>query len=456
FMSVTLVGKAPYRRVLGYERVTDETGRAMHKSWGNAIWFDDAIETIGADVMRWMYASAEPARNFGFGYTPANDVKRKLLTFWNTYKFFIEYALIDGYEPSWDLATQGPDLETCRPLDRWALARTQSLVHECRTAYEEFDSPRVARTVERYFDDLSNWYLRLSRARFWKSEDDADKKSAYDTLWYCLVQATRCIAPIMPFLSDHVWQNLVRAACADAPDSVHLAEFAAVHEELSDAPLIREMESVRAVVELGRAARAEANIKIRQPLQAVVVATSSDADRARLNEHRELIATELNVKDVRFTSSAEDFAQVEIVPNFRVLGPKYGKDVGAIQALLKQGRFELTDGEVKAGEYVLGEGEFDVRTRAREGYAVVDGDGFALALDTDITPELELEARARDLIRAIQDLRKERGLQLTDRIVVHHAADVGDVVAQHADWIKRETLAIEMVASDALEIEKAS
>lgn len=456
FMSVTLEGRAPYKRVLTYERVTDETGRAMHKSWGNAIWFDDAVETIGADVIRWMYAGAEPARNFGFGYTPANEAKRKLLTFWNCYKFFVDYALIDGYTPRWSSAVNGPDLTGERSLDRWILARTQDLVVEARAALDGFDSPRLVRGIERYWDDLSNWYLRLSRQRFWKSEDDTDKRAAYETLWYCLVQLTRVMAPVMPFLTDEVWQNLVRTPCGeDAPDAVHLASYPVVHAHLADPALLDEMNDVRAVVELGRAARADANIKVRQPLRSVIVATENEAARARLAHHDELICTELNVKGVRFASSSEDFAQIEVVPNFRLLGPKVGKNVGAIQALLKQGAFERANGECKVGDWVLTGDEFEVRTRAREGFAVVDGDGFAVALDTEITPELALEARARDLIRAIQDARKQADLALTDRVRAGVPAEFSDVLEAYGDRVRAETLAIEITTTDTLTVEKA-
>ena len=455
FMSVVLEGRAPYERVLTYERVTDETGRPMHKSWGNAIWFDDAVESIGADVMRWLYAAQVPSQNLGFGYGPANEVKRRLLTLWNTYSFFVIYANIDGFTPRFETLSARPRATNARPLDRWILARTQHVIGACGAALDDFDSPRFVRLVETYWEDLSNWYVRLSRSRFWKSEDDADKKVAYETLWYCLVQATRLIAPVMPFLADEMWSNLVAGVCEDAPASIHLAGYPMVDDALADDALLDEMEAVRAVVELGRAARDNANLKVRQPLRAVIVATEDDTRRRQLGMHLDLIREELNVKDVVLATSAEDFAQTEVMPNFRLLGQKYRKDVGRIQQLLKDGAFERADGEVKVGNWVLTADEVEVRTRAREGFAVVDGGGFAVALDTEITPELALEGRTRDLIRQIQDMRKLAGLEMTDRIRINYANEQAASFDAHRDWIMSETLATSANPGANLAIERA-
>ncbi|MDX6522499.1 MAG: isoleucyl-tRNA synthetase [Gaiellales bacterium] len=453
FMSVVLVGRTPYRRVLCYEKVNDETGRPMHKSWGNAIWFDDAVEQMGADVMRWMFSAQTPSQNLSFGYGPAGEVKRDLLTLWNTYKFFVLYANPDGFEPRWDVIAAGPDPATMRPLDEWLVAETQAMVGECRAALESYDSPRLVRVVEAYVDDLSNWYVRLSRDRFWKSEDAGDKRAAYDTLWYALVQLMRCIAPVMPFLADEVWQNLVRGACQDAPQSVHLSGYPAVHSMLVNDGLVTEMASVRAAVRLGHQARNDAGVKLRQPLAEVIVATDDAGRREHVARHIDLIASELGVKAVRLATSAEEFAEVEVMPLLKVLGPKYGRDLGMIQGLLREGDFTLDNGNVEVGEWTLQPDEFELRTRAREGFAVKDGDGFAVALDTEITPELALEGEARDLIRAIQEMRREAGLQVTDRIRLAHPP--GPVWDAHGDWIAGETLAVERRADGSIGIERA-
>jgi isoleucyl-tRNA synthetase len=452
FMSVVLDGRSPYRRVLTHEKVNDETGRPMHKSWGNAIWFDDAVENMGADVMRWMYAAQSPAQNLNFGYGPANEVKRWLLTLWNTYGFFVLYANVDEYVPRYETLEDGPIEAASRPIDRWLASITQRLVAECRAALDGYDSPRLVRAVEAHVDDVSNWYVRASRQRFWKSADAADKRAAYDALWYALVQVVRCVAPVMPFLADELWQNLVRRPCPDAPASVHLAGYPAVHPELGDESLMDEMASVRIAVRLGHKARSAANVKLRQPLSEVIVATDDVRRREHVARHVDLVGGELGVKAVRLATSAEEFAEVEVMPLLKLLGPKYGRDLNLIRGLLREGEFRLEDGRVVVGDWTLEPGEYELRTRARDGFAVLDGDGFAVALDTEITPELELEGEARDVIRQVQVMRQDAGLEVTDRIRLVHPE--GPVWGEHGAWIAEETLASEVVAGDQLTVER--
>ncbi|MGH8907306.1 MAG: isoleucine--tRNA ligase [Egibacteraceae bacterium] len=442
FMSVTLTGTAPYRRVLTYEKVNDETGRPMHKSWGNAIWFDDAVESMGADVMRWMYAAQPPAQNLNFGYGPANEIKRRFLTLWNTYAFLVRYALIDGWTPRSAVLADGPDLAVARSLDRWLLARTQALIAECHAGLDAWNSPRLVRAADAFVDDLSNWYVRRSRDRFWgPSADSIDKAAAYETLWYALVQLVRCIAPVVPFLADELWQLLVVDVCEDAEPSVHLTRYPVVAEALRDDQLLTDMARVRDVVVAGRAAREQAQIKNRQPLPALLVATGSPALRDVLNAYGDLVAAELSVKQVRLVASSQAFAQTEVTPNFRVCGPKYGPDAREIQRLLRALEFQWEGDRLKVGSWTLEPGEFDVRTRARPGFAVAEGDGFAVALDTTITPELAREGAARDLIRAVQELRKQADLELTDRIHITYPPADRDTFAALGDWIRAETLA---------------
>jgi isoleucyl-tRNA synthetase len=457
FMGVALEGRAPYRRVLSYERVNDETGRPMHKSWGNAIWFDDAVETMGADVMRWMYCAQNPAQNLNFGYGPANEVKAKLLRLWNTYNFFVLYANHDGYTPELDMLERGP--QAGRPLDRWLVATVQALAQECRAALEAYDSPRLIRALDAFIEsDLSNWYVRLSRARFWRNDDAADQRAAYDALWYGLVQAVRCMAPVMPFLADELWQNLVRGVCPQAPPSVHLAGYPGPDPALADGELVASMTSARTVVTLGHGARNDAGIKLRQPLAAATVVTADHRRRDHLTAHADLVAAELGVKQLHLADSAEEFAQVEVMPNLRVLGPKYGRDLGMIRGLLREGEFAVRDGHVAVGHWTLEPGEFELRTRAREGYAVVDGDGFAVALDTEITPELRVEGAARDVIRHVQELRKQAGLEVADRIALTYPAgdaEVAQAFAAHGQRIAGEVLASSVTAGSRWRVERA-
>ena len=455
FMGVVLDGRSPYSKVLTYEKVNDETGRPMHKSWGNAIWFDDAIEQMGADVMRVMYASQPPAQNLNFGYGPANDVKSRLLRLWNIYAFFVLYANIDGHQPDLQVLERGP--ASSRELDRWLAASTQALIAECSAALDAYDSPRLMRAFDAYVDDLSNWYVRLSRPRFWKSEDEPDKLAAHQSLWYALVQAIRCVAPVMPFLADELWQNLVRGACADAPASVHHAGYPTVNHSLVDAALLDQMTAVRSVVTLGHSARNDAGIKLRQPLRTATVITHDPGRRAAVAAHLGLVADELGVKEVQLAESSDEFAEVEVMPILKVLGPKLGRDLGVLRERLREGDFTLDDGGVDCGEWRLEPGEFELRTRAKPGFSVVDGEGFAVVLDTEITPELALEGVARDLIRTINQMRADADLQLTDRIVITYPASDGDVTRafrEHGERIAGETLAVELEPGDALAIRR--
>jgi isoleucyl-tRNA synthetase len=283
FMSVVLddEGRAPYKRVIAYEKVNAEDGRAMHKSWGNAIWFDDAAEEMGADVMRWMYAHQTPSQNLNFGYGPATEIKKRFLTLWNVVSFFTQYANADGWRPSEDLlGSVGDDAlrglgDLANPLDQWLAARAHQLVAQATSALERWDTPQYTRAVERWFEDLSNWYVRRSRRRFWKAElGEADREQAYSVLWKVLTTTARVLAPGMPFLAEHLWSQLVRplAGTGNAvPQSVHLAPWPVHDDALASHVLLDEVDAVQRVLALGRAARASSKLKLRQPLQEVLV-----------------------------------------------------------------------------------------------------------------------------------------------------------------------------------------
>jgi isoleucyl-tRNA synthetase len=449
FMSVVLVGKAPYRSVLGYEKLHDETGRAMHKSWGNAIWFDDAIEDIGADVMRWMYALQTPSQNMNFGYGPANEVRRRLLTLWNSYAFLIRYAELDAFVPTYADLTERPPSATA--LDRWIVARVDETIAACDEALGGYWPPAYARAVEALVDDLSAWYIRGSRARFWRSEGDADKDAAFRTLWYVLAQVCRLIAPAMPFLAEDLWQNLVRERAAGAPDSVHLAGW-----PTADAPDRQALEAfslAQTAISLGRGARAQGNRKLRQPLREAVIATPDPAARAAIESLREEIALELNVRNVRIADAVDELLEVEIVPNFKVLGPKLGKDIPRVQQLLKAGDYTREGDAVIVGGHTLEAGEIELRTRPREGFAVADEGGIAVALDTELDEDLEDEGLARELIHFIQGQRKDAGFEVSDRIVIALSGDaqLQRVVARYGADVQRETLCTDLTVADSVD-----
>src|SRR5436305_496653 len=251
FMSVALVGKAPWRRVLGYEKMLDETGREMHGSWGNLIRAEEVFERMGADVVRYQFCAQPPDRNLLFGYGPAQEIRRRLLTLWNSVRFLVDYANIEGWRPSYETLASGPTCEL-RPLDRWLVARAGAFVTEARSALDAQLTHRLVDAFEAYVDDLSNWYIRRSRRRFYEHDE-----AAFSTLWYALVQGLRGVAVVMPFLADHLWQNLVADACPEAPASIHLAAWPEPAAAL-DETLLRAVDEVRRVVALGRRARESA------------------------------------------------------------------------------------------------------------------------------------------------------------------------------------------------------
>ena len=430
FMAVALVGRSPYRRVLTYEKLLDETGREMHRSWGNAIEVDEALERMGADVMRWLFCEQPPSQNIKFGYGPADEVKRRLLTLWHSASFFVTYANIGSFRPVYAELDSRPDGEL-RPLDRWLFARVHELVRDVTEAYELYDTPRLTQTFESFVDDLSNWYIRRSRRRFWEGDE-----AALRTLWYGLVQGVRVISPVMPFLSEHLWRHIVAGACEDAPSSVFLAPWPETPDP--DEGLLAEIEETRRVVGLGHQARGEAGIKLRQPLRRVYVRGAGPA-RAYADE----IAEELRVKEVGFDEGP--LARVQLKPNLSVLGPRLGPKLPKVRAALETGDYEeLGDGRLRAaGEELRAEDVIRGERLSVEGFAVAESDSLSVALDLALDDELVLEGRVLDLIHRLNSMRKEAGLELTDRIVVTLPEAEADLLA-HEEWIKRETLAVEL------------
>ncbi len=430
FMSVALTRRAPFREVLGYEKMLDETGREMHGSWGNMIDAHDAFTRMGADVMRWQFCAQPPDRNLLFGFGPAHEIQRNLLTLWNAARFLVDYGNIEGFAPRLEDLADGPGLEDVTdPLDRWLLARTRALVRDATQGYERWLTVEVIRAFDAFVDDLSKWYIRRSRRRFWDGDEVALR-----VLWHALVQGLRAIAPVMPFLTEHLWQVLVREACPGAPDSIHLAGWPAA-ADVDDA-FLAEVADVRRVVGLGHQARQAAGIKVQQPLRTLVVEGSPLAQG-----HADAIRDELRVKEVRF--EAVD-AELRVKPNLPVLGPRLGRALGDVQTALRAGSFEeLGGGRFRAAGHELEPHEVLVERAGREGWAVATEDGLTVALDTAVDDELARERRVYELIRRVNTMRKEAGLELSDRIRLAIPDTDADLL-DHADWIKAETLAIEV------------
>jgi isoleucyl-tRNA synthetase len=438
FMSVVLTGRAPFRRVLGYEKMLDEKGREMPSSWGHTIDAPDAFARMGADVMRWQFCAQPPDRNLLFGFGPAHEIQRKLLTLWNSGKFFVDYANIAGFEPRAADLADGPAGELA-PLDRWLVERTRQLVSDTTAAYEQWLTVDVIRAFDEFVDDVSNWYIRRSRRRFWDGDEEALR-----TLWHGLVTALRVVSPVLPFLAEHLWSTLT-APAEGVPDSVFLAGWPA--ERRADEALLAEVADVRVVVALGHQARQSVSLKVRQPLRRLVV---EGAQLARA--HAAEIADELRVKDVEF--GHVDATDLRVKPNLPVLGPRLGKELGPVRAALAGGEFEeLGDGRFLVLGHDLGPEDVLVERTGKEGWSVASMDGVTVALDTALDEELLREGRVNELVHLVNTMRKDEGLELTDRIMLTIPEADGDLLA-HEEWITSETLAVEIRVGGALSIEK--
>jgi isoleucyl-tRNA synthetase len=461
-MSTVLTNRAPTRTLLGHALVRDEHGEEMHKSKGNAIWFDDAAEEIGADVMRWLYAAANPAVNVNFGYgAGAEVVRRFLLPLWNAYSFFVTYARLDGWTPSVAADDSGP--VTASLLDRWILSRLDGLVDEARTALDGYDAARAARAVEAFVDDLSNWYVRRCRRRFWKGVLDADKRAAYATLHEVLATVTRVLAPVLPHIADAMWHNLVVAVDPDAPDSVHLAAFPESRGRV-DASVDQAVALARRIVGLGRSTRAASDLRTRQPLRRLRVRlpgglTALSSDSRLAAELEAQVRDELNVKLIE--PIADDSALVErsLYPLLPIIGPRHGADVGRIMAAVRAGDWSLTDdGGALVGGVALAADEFTLTAQARPGHEIAAEGDLLVALDTEVDTQLADEGLAREVAHRLQNLRKAAGLEISDRIevAVRTDAEVAKRLEPHRSWLADETLATSLVIGPEAELGEAS
>ena len=451
-MSTVLENRPPYMNVLGHAQVRDEKGEEMHKSAGNAIWFDDAAEKIGVDTMRWMFASQRPEANLNFGYSTADGARRQfIIPLWNVYSFFVTYARIDGWMPEKD--GHPPALQL---LDRWILARLNSVNAEVAAALDKYDSHLATQQLAGFVEDLSNWYVRRSRRRFWKSEADEDKAAAYHTLYSVLTTLCKLLAPFIPFLTEEMYQNLVRTVDEDSPLSVHHQDWPeALPLSTEEKTLLDDMTVVLQAVSLGRAARSSADVKLRQPLARAMV-VSGEREQQALERLGGLVTDELNVKELEFAGEEADLVDYRILPNNRLLGPKYGKKFPAIRKALT----EMDAGEITrrvrqgdsiqvnvAGEEVtLSPEEVLVQAEPKLGLAIASENGLVVAVDTQVDESLVDEGLAREFVRRVQVLRKDTGLQLDDRIVIYVQTDpdLADMFDGQGDYIQRETLAEEL------------
>jgi len=460
----------PFRNCICLGHIMGEDGTKLSKRLKNYAEPADLFEKYSADALRWSFIAKNPPTSTGrLSTRNVEDAQRELLIRWyNVYSFFVIYANLDGFRPTGapaefltDMAAEpgagdGGDApfalraERCE-LDRWILNALDRAALDVRQAMERYEVHPAARTIEAFVDSLSNWYVRRSRTRFWASEWTQDKADAYWTLYECLLKLARMAAPFTPFFSEVTWRNLA-APLPGAPESVHLTTFPGADEDAVDQRLLSDMALTREAVSLGLNARRSANIKVRQPLSECEVVLSARR-REGLERHLDLIMEELNIKQVNFTDRPEDYVSYEIRPNFKVLGPKYGKTTKAIGAALAAGDgaalyHELRGGslalDVEGQTVTLGPKEVEVRLNPKEGFAAAQSRNMVVVIATTITEELQREGWVRDLIRCVQDVRKDMGLPYDARIDVTletEDADLADVVEAHRDVVAREVLA---------------
>ena len=456
-ISTLVTGRSSYKRVLCLGHILDADGQKMSKSKGNVVQPDDILDHQGADAFRWfMFASQNPWSPRRFSADMVDEVVRKfLLTVWNTYSFFTVYANIDRFDPT----VEDVPLAERPLLDRWLIGELNTLVQTVTDGLEEYDATSTCRAIQQFVDDLSNWYVRRSRRRFWKSESDADKLAAYRTLYEALVTVVKLLAPFTPFIAEELYQNLVRSVGAEAPESVHLCAWPVADEEAIDAGVSFDMAAARRVVELGRAARNAAAVKTRQPLAEVVVALP-EAEARAVEALRDVVLDELNVKDLRVVADEGELVAYTVKPNLKVLGPRLGKQIGALQAALKAADADALVAELKASGAVtigLAEGELRlvaeellVETGSPEGYQVESDAGRTVALATHVDDALRQEGVARELVHAVQLARKNADLRIEDTISLVLAVpdELRPLVERYAATIKAETLASELVLGE--------
>jgi isoleucyl-tRNA synthetase len=440
-MSTVLRREPPFQTIFGYATLFGEDGRPMHKSWGNAIEFDEAAERMGVDVMRWMYINARPDDNILFGWHAADEARRQLLVLWNVYAFFVTYARIAGWAPAGGIEAEIAAVGDWPALDRWILSRSIGLAEAVGERLEEYDAAAAARLIGAYIDDLSTWYLRRSRDRMRAGAAPEDQTRAFATLHAVLVMLSRILAPILPFLSESMYQNLVVSVVPSLPDSVHLTSWPAdaLHGR-RDEDLERAMATARRAVELARNLRASAGLKVRQPIARMWLAIPG-GDLDELDPLLDLVRDELNVKAIEVIGDESDLVERRVKPLLPRIGKRLGPTIPAIMSAAREGRFELhADGSVTLGGVTLAPDEVEVLASPRPGTAVAHDEGLVVVIDTELTPELRAEGDARELQRAIQDLRRDADLELTDRIHVWVDPLPGSLLP-YLDAVAVETLA---------------
>ncbi len=420
--STLLFNKAPYKNVIVMGHVQDENGQKMSKSKGNAVDPFEALETYGADAIRWyFYTSSAPWLPKRFSGKAVQEGQRKFMgTLWNTYAFFVLYANIDGF----DASKYTLEYDKLTVMDKWLLSRLNTVVGQVDKNLDQYRIPEAGKVLQDFVDEMSNWYVRRSRERFWAKGMEQDKINAYMTLYTALVTICKAAAPMIPFMTEEIYQNLVRSVDQDAPESIHLCDFPAVEEAFIDRKLEESMEEVLDAVVMGRACRNEANIKNRQPVSKMYV----KADFTLSDFYKDIIADELNVKEVIFTDDVRDFTSYTFKPQLRTVGPKYGRLLGGIQktlaalsgneamdALNRDGRLSF---DIDGAAVELSKEDLLIEVSQKEGYVSQEDNRMTVVLDTNLTDELVEEGFVYEIISKIQTMRKDAGFEVMDHIRV--------------------------------------
>ena len=453
-ISTLLFNKAPYKNVIVLGHVQDENGQKMSKSKGNAVDPFDALEKYGADAIRWyFYVNSAPWLPNRFHGKAVVEGQRKFMgTLWNTYAFFVLYANIDQF----DATKYELEYNKLSVMDKWLLSKMNTMVKTVDTNLGNYRIPEAARALQEFVDDMSNWYVRRSRERFWAKGMEQDKINAYMTLYTALVTVSKAAAPMIPFMTEEIYQNLVRSVDQNAPESIHLCMFPEVNEDQIDTELEQNMEHVLKLVVMGRACRNTSNIKNRQPIGQMFVKAAFDLPEF----YQDIVADELNVKNVKFTDDVRDFTSYSFKPQLKTVGPKYGKMLGGIKAALdhadgnsamdeinETGALKL---DVSGQEITLFKEDLLIDTAQIEGYVSENDNGITVVLDTNLTPELLEEGFVREIISKVQTMRKEADFEVMDRIkVTYNGSEKAEkIFAEHSDEIGGEVLADKVVKAE--------
>ena len=448
--STLLFNKAPYENVIVLGHVQDENGQKMSKSKGNAVDPFDALATYGADAIRWyFYINSAPWLPNRFHGKAVQEGQRKFMgTLWNTYAFFVLYANIDEF----DATKYTLDYASLSIMDRWLLSKLNTVVGEVDKNLENYRIPEAARALQEFVDEMSNWYVRRSRERFWAKGMEQDKINAYMTLYTALVTIAKAAAPMIPFMTEDIYRNLVCSIDKEAPESVHLCDFPEVHQEMMEEELEAAMEEILELVVMGRAARNTANIKNRQPIQTMYVRSNIELS----DRYTTIIKEELNVKEIVFKKDLSDFTNYTFKPQLKTVGPKYGKLLNgikthlsaldgrkAMEELTKEGSLSF---DIDGQNVVLLREDLLIDTAQMEGYVTEEDSHRTVVLDTNLSEGLIEEGFVREIISKIQTMRKEAGFEVMDRIYVYSSGNdrIADYMKRYHEEIQRDVMATDI------------